>query len=164
MNNIKPITGNGKDDADIVHGISKEAANVVSPEKVPKGKTSKMPPAKKWDGDTQEMLNVGYVKMPGFTLNLNDRSTLFEDGYDNNVKRALPKFALKSTTVNDEFKLTPNQSARNTLSEQLKVSLLDMLRLTTYGTTFNWQVLIASAGLHHGNQLIRVQDGTPPSS
>ena len=39
MNNIKPITGNGKDDADIVPGIGKEAANIVSPEKVQKGKS-----------------------------------------------------------------------------------------------------------------------------
>ena len=166
MNNIKPVTGNGKDNADIVHRSSKEAANVVSTEKVPEGKTSKMPPAKKWDGDVQEILNVGYVKMPGFTLNLNDRLKLFEAGYDNNVKQALPKFALKSNIVTEKFKLTSNQSARNTLSEQLKVGLLDILRLTTYGTTFNWRVLIASAELHHGNQLIRarVQDGTPPSS
>ena len=73
--------------------------NNITPEKVQKGKTSKMPPAKKWDGDAQEMLNVGYVKMPGFTLNLNDRSKLFEDGCDNNVKQALSKFALQYTTV-----------------------------------------------------------------
>ena len=133
--------------------------NNITLEKVPKGNTSEMPLAKKWDGDAQEMLNVGYVKMPGITLNLNDRSKLFEDGSDNNRKQLLSKFASQST-----FKLTANQSARNTFSEQLKVSLLDILRLTTYGTTINWQVLIASAGLHHGNQLTRVQYGTPPSS
>ena len=126
--------------------------NNITLEKVINGKTSEVPPAKISDIDAQEMLHVGYVKMPGgITLNLNDHSTLFEDGCDNNVKQALSKFALKSTTVNEKFKLTPNQSARNTLSEQLKVSLLDVLRLTTYGTTFNWQVLIASAELHHGN-------------
>ena len=38
MNN-KPITGTGKDDADIVPGIVKEATIIVSPEKAQKGKS-----------------------------------------------------------------------------------------------------------------------------
>ena len=126
--------------------------NNITPEKVFNGKTSEVPPAKISDGDAQEMLHVGLVNMPdGTTLNLNDRSKLFEDGRENNVKQILSKFASQSTTVNKTFELTPNQSARNTLSEQLKVSLLDVLSLTIYGTTSNWQVLIASVKLRNGD-------------
>ena len=139
--------------------------NNITPEIFLNGETSVVPPAKISDGDAQEMLHVGLVNMPySTTLNLEDRSKLFEDGSDNNRKQILSKFASQSTTVNKKFKLTANQSARNTFSEQLKVSLLDILRLTTYGTIFNWRVLIASAEFHHGNQLARVQYGTPPSS
>ena len=93
------------------------------------------------------MLHVGLVNMPdGATLNLEDRSKLFEDGSDNNRKQILSKFASQST-----FKLTANQSARNTFSEQLKVSLLDVLSLMIYGATSNWQVLIASVELRNGD-------------
>ena len=121
--------------------------NTITPEKVLNGKTSEVPPAKISDGDAQEMLHVGLVNMPdGATLNLEDRSKLFEDGSDNNRKQNLSKFASQST-----FKLTANQSARNTFSEQLKVSLLDVLSLTIYGATSNWQVLIASVELRNGD-------------
>ena len=121
--------------------------NNITPEKVLNGKTSEVPPAKISDGDAQEMLHVGLVNMPdGTTLNLEDRSKLFEDGSDNNRKQNLSKFASQST-----FKLTANQSARNTFSEQLKVSLLDVLSLTIYGATSNWQVLIASVELRNGD-------------
>ena len=121
--------------------------NNITPEKVLNGKTSEVPPAKISDGDAQEMLHVGLVNMPdGTTLNLEDRSKLFEDGSDNNRKQILSKFASQST-----FKLTANQSARNTFSEQLKVSLLDVLSLTIYGATSNWQVLIASVELRNGD-------------
>ena len=88
----------------------------------------------------------------GTSLNLEDRSKLFEDGRDENVKHMLSKFASQSTTVNKQCKLTANQLARNTFSEQLKVSLLDVLSLTIYGTTSNWQVLIASVELCNGDQ------------
>ena len=52
--------------------------NNITPEKFLNGETSVVPPAKISDGDAQEMLHVGYVKMPdGITLNLNDRSKPF---------------------------------------------------------------------------------------
>ena len=121
--------------------------NNITLEKFRNGETSVVPPAKISDGDAQEMLHVGLVNMPdGTTLNLEDRSKLFEDGSDNNRKQILSKFASQST-----FKLTANQSARNTFSEQLKVSLLDVLSLTIYGATSNWQVLIASVELRNGD-------------
>ena len=121
--------------------------NNITPEKFLNSKTSEVPPAKISDGDAQEMLHVGLVNMPdGTNLNLEDRSKLFEDGSDNNRKQILTKFASQST-----FKLTANQSARNTFSEQLKVSLLDVLSLTIYGATSNWQVLIASVELRNGD-------------
>ena len=121
--------------------------NNITPEKFLNGETSVVPPAKISDGDAQEMLHVGLVNMPdGTTLNLEDRSKLFEDGSDNNRKQILSKFVSQST-----FKLTANQSARNTFSEQLKVSLLDVLSLTIYGATSNWQVLIASVELRNGD-------------
>ena len=126
--------------------------NNITPEKVLNDKTSEVPPAKKWDGDAQEMLHVGLVNMPdGSSVNLEDHSKLFDDGRDKNVKQILSKFASQSTTVNKKFKLTANQSARNTFSEQLKVSLLHVLSLTIHGTASNWQVLIASAELRTGD-------------
>ena len=126
--------------------------NNITPEKFMNGETAVVPPAKISDGDAQEMLHVGLVNMPnGATLNLEDCSKLFEDGSDNNRKQILSKFASQSTTVNKKFKLTANQSARNTFSEQSKVSLLDVLSLTIYGATSNWQVLIASVELRNGD-------------
>ena len=123
---------------------TKQNMNNITPEK--------SPPAKITDGDAEGMLHVGLVNMPdGSSVNLEDRSKFFEDGRGKNVKQILSKFASQSTTINTKFKLTANQSARNTFSEQLKVSLLHVLSLTIHGTASNWQVLIASAELRIGD-------------
>ena len=69
-------------------------------------------------------LDVGTVMMPNGT-------------YVNLSQRSKSKLSLKTTTSNKKFALSPNISARHTLSEQAKVRSLAILTSTIYHTTFD---------------------------
>lgn len=69
-------------------------------------------------------LDVGTVMMPNGT-------------YVNLSQRSKSKLSLKTTTSNKKFALSPNLSARHTLSEQAKVRSLAILTSTIYYTTFD---------------------------
>ena len=114
---------------------SSGVTDTISPGKKSDGSTSSgvtnvISPEKKSDGGVRELLDVG-----------------------------LPKLALtfatatEKETVTEGFKLTPNQSARNALSERVKVRLFDIFEINNlcYDDLCD-KFIIVSTGHNFANQ------------
>ena len=88
-------------------------------------------------GAGQGTPDVPHVVSPEKTTKLDVGTVMMPNGtYVNLSQRSKSKLSLKTTTSNKKIALSPNLSARHTLSEQAKVRSLAILTSTIYYTTF----------------------------